>query len=164
MRSKAKIVARAGQPLSSFYLDLALHTDKVQVNGRDAKFETRDFQDVRITPVAPIAAGSTFRSWSIIRARQDRSAAVRCGRGSAAVRVDGGGEPESAAWWFPSSDHPSDVALMDISIRVPAGLQAISIGRLEPRTVVAKRGSTRGAEIAATAGVPRIPHHREFPT
>ena len=85
MRSKAKIVARAGQPLSSFYLDLALHTDKVQVNGRDAKFETRDFQDVRITPVAPIAAGSTFGRGRLF-GRADRSAAVRCGRGSAAVR------------------------------------------------------------------------------
>ena len=132
MRSKAKIIARAGQPLSSFYLDLALHTDKVQVNGRDARFETRDFQDVRITPVAPIAAGSTFE------VVVDYSGAPgQISRGEVRPWFSSGqewtvaGEPESAAWWFPSNDHPSDVALMDISIRVPAGLQAISIGRLE---------------------------------
>ena len=41
------------------------------------------------------------------------------------------GEPESAAWWYPSNDHPSDPALMDVSIRVPAGMEAISVGRLE---------------------------------
>ena len=165
MQSKAKIVARAGQPLSSFYLDLALHTDKVQVNGRDAKFETRDFQDVRITPVPRSLPGRrSSRGRLFGRARQISRGEVRPWF-SSGQEWTVAGEPESAAWWFPSSDHPSDVALMDISIRVPAGLQAISLGRLEPRTVVAKRGSTRGAQIAATAGVlPRIPHHRELPT
>src|SRR5919107_5721530 len=48
MRSTTKITARASQPLSSFYLDLALQTDKVQVNGEDASFKKRDFQDVRV--------------------------------------------------------------------------------------------------------------------
>jgi aminopeptidase N len=41
------------------------------------------------------------------------------------------GEPESSAWWFPSNDHPSDPALMDVSARVPAGMEEISVGRLE---------------------------------
>src|SRR5215212_6929321 len=86
MRSTAKITARAGQPLSSFYLDLALQTDNVQVNGRDASFEMQDFQDVRIAPVAPIAAGSTFEVVVDYSARQGGSAAARCGPGSAAVR------------------------------------------------------------------------------
>ena len=91
MRSNAKITARAGQPLSSFYLDLALQTDKVQVNGRDASFEMRDFQDVRIVPVAPIAAGVNVRGRGRLfgRARADQP------RGGAAMvqqrsGVDGG--------------------------------------------------------------------------
>ena len=132
MRSTAKITARAGQPLSSFYLDLALQTNKVKVNGRNASFEMRDFQDVRIVPGAPIAAGSTFE------VVVDYSGAPgRISRGEVRPWFSSGqewtvaGEPESAAWWFPSNDHPSDVALMDISIRVPADLQAISIGSLE---------------------------------
>ena len=41
------------------------------------------------------------------------------------------GEPESSAWWFPANDHPSDPALMDVSVRVPAGMEAIRVGRLE---------------------------------
>ena len=40
------------------------------------------------------------------------------------------GEPESSAWWYPANDHPSDPALLDVSVRVPKGYQAISVGRL----------------------------------
>ena len=40
------------------------------------------------------------------------------------------GEPEASAWWYPANDHPSDPALLDVSIRVPRGYQAISVGRL----------------------------------
>ena len=29
-------------------------------------------------------------------------------------------EPHMAPWWFPANDHPTDKALMDISITVPA--------------------------------------------
>jgi aminopeptidase N len=132
MRSTTKITARASQPLSSFYFDLALQTDKVEVNGKNASFERRDFQDVRVVPAAPIAAGSTFE------VEVDYSGAPgQISRGKVRPWFRSGqewtaaGEPESAAWWFPSNDHPTDVALMDISIRVPADLQALSIGRLE---------------------------------
>ena len=132
MRSTTKITARASQPLSSFYLDLALQTDKVQVNGEDASFKKRDFQDVRVVPAAPIAAESTFEvvvDYSGAPGQISRDNVRPWWSMNQEWTV--AGEPESAAWWFPSNDHPSDVALMDISIRVPADLQAISIGRLE---------------------------------
>ena len=132
MRSTTKITARASQPLSSFYLDLALQTDKVEVNGEDASFEKRDFQDVRVVPAAPIIAESTFEvvvDYSGAPGRLSRDKVRPWWSSNQEWTV--AGEPESAAWWFPSNDHPSDVALMDISIRVPADLQAISIGRLE---------------------------------
>jgi aminopeptidase N len=132
MRSTTTITARASQPLSSFYLDLALQTDKVEVNGHDASFEKRDFQDVRVVPAAPITAESTFEvvvNYSGAPGRLSRDKVRPWWSSNQEWTV--AGEPESAAWWFPSNDHPSDVALMDISIRVPADLQAISIGRLE---------------------------------
>src|SRR5215207_112471 len=132
MRSTTTITARASQPLSSFYLDLALQTDKVEVNGQDASFEKRDFQDVRVVPAAPITAESTFEvvvNYSGAPGRLSRDKVRPWWSSNQEWTV--AGEPESAAWWFPSNDHPSDVALMDISIRVPADLQAISIGRLE---------------------------------
>src|SRR5829696_6299668 len=115
MRSTAKITARAGQPLSSFYLDLALQTDNVQVNGRDASFETQGFQNVRIVPVAPITTGSTFEvvvNYS--------GAPGQISRGEVRPWFSSGeewtvaGEPEGAAGWFPANEHPADVALFAI--------------------------------------------------
>ena len=38
-------------------------------------------------------------------------------------------QPHMATWWFPSNDHPSDKALMDISITVPRGKQVFANGR-----------------------------------
>ena len=132
MHSTATIIARATEPLASFYVDLALQTDKVEVNGVDAGFEKDGFQDVRVTPADPIAADSSFEltvNYSGAPGQIVRDQAHAWWATGEEWTV--AGEPESAAWWFPSNDHPSDVALMDISIRVPADLQAISIGRLE---------------------------------
>ena len=127
------ITAKATQPLRSFFYDLALTTTSVTVNGAPATFAKRGFQDVEVTPAAPIAAGATFQ--------------VEVGYSGAPGRVKKGkgpwwvtgqewtvaGEPESSAWWFPANDHPSDPARVDISVRVEAGTEVISIGRLESR-------------------------------
>src|SRR4029450_12196928 len=83
-------------------------------------------------PATPITAGSSFQ---VVVAYSGKPGEIQQtdvhpwwaskGEWTAA------GEPESAAGWFPSKDHPSDPALMDVSIRVPAGMEAISVGRLE---------------------------------
>jgi aminopeptidase N len=134
LKATTKITAQATQFLESFYVDLALQTDRVQVNGKEATFEKQDFQDVEVTPADPIAAESDFE------VVVDYSGAPgNVARGEVRPWFTTGqewtvvGEPESAAWWFPSNDHPSDPALMDISVRVPAGLHVISVGRLESR-------------------------------
>jgi hypothetical protein len=56
MKATTKITARATQFLESFYVDLALQTDRVQVDGEEATFEKQDFQDVQVIPEDPIAA------------------------------------------------------------------------------------------------------------
>jgi aminopeptidase N len=126
------ISARATQHLNSFYFDLALHTDKVSVNGAPAASIARGFSDVYIKPAQPIAANSTFQ---VVVGYSGRPAEVRQGDEQPWRAGDGewiiAGEPESSAWWYPANDHPSDPALMDVSIRVPAGMEAISVGRLE---------------------------------
>jgi aminopeptidase N len=128
----ATISARATQQLNSFYFDLALHTDKVTVNGVPAESIAKGFSDVYVKPAQPIPAGSSFQvaigysgKPGDIRQRDLQPWFSSNGEWTAA------GEPESAAWWYPSNDHPSDPALMDVSIRVPAGMEAISVGRLE---------------------------------
>ncbi len=132
--STATIYARATQTLRSFSVDLALRTDKVVVDGQPAVFDSNGFSDVRITPADVIAAGTDFRvqvdySGKPGDLRQGRVAPWRSTNQEWTVA----GEPESSAWWFPANDHPSDPALMDVSIRVPAGMEAISVGRLESR-------------------------------
>jgi aminopeptidase N len=126
------ISARATQQLNSFYFDLALHTDKVTVNGVPAESIARGFSDVYVKPAQPIPIGSSFQ---VAIAYSGKPGDIRQGDLRPWLATNGewtaAGEPESAAWWYPSNDHPSDPALMDVSIRVPTGMEAISVGRLE---------------------------------
>jgi aminopeptidase N len=128
----ATISARATQQLNSFYFDLALHTDKVTVNGVPAESIARGFSDVYVKPAQPIPTGSSFQ---VVIGYSGKPGDIRQGDAQPWFSSNGewtaAGEPESAAWWYPSNDHPSDPALMDVSIRVPAGMEAISVGRLE---------------------------------
>jgi aminopeptidase N len=126
------ISARATQSLNSFYFDLALHTDKVTVNGVQAESIARGFSDVYVKPAQQIAAGSAFQ---VVVGYSGKPGDIRQGDAQPWFAGNGewtlAGEPESSAWWYPANDHPSDPALMDVSIRVPAGMEAISVGRLE---------------------------------
>jgi aminopeptidase N len=126
------ISARATQQLNSFYFDLVLKTNKVTVNGASAQFAQKGFSDVYVKPENPIPAGGAFQ---VVVAYAGKPADYEQGDTHPWWSSDGewtaAGEPESSAWWYPANDHPSDPALMDVSIRVPAGMQAISVGRLE---------------------------------
>ncbi len=126
------ISARATQQLNSFYFDLALHTDKVTVNGVPAESVARGFSDVYVKPAQPVPTGSSFQ---VVIGYSGKPGEIRQGDVQPWWSTNGewtvAGEPESAAWWYPSNDHPSDPALMDVSVRVPAGMEAISVGRLE---------------------------------
>lgn len=132
MTSTTVISARATQTLTSFSFDLALATTRVLVNGQPADFEFSGFQDVKVIPTVPIANGDSFSvtvDYSGAPGRIKRG--TTSGWWTTGQEWSAAGEPESAVWWFPSNDHPSDPALMDVSIRVPAGMEAISVGRLE---------------------------------
>jgi aminopeptidase N len=126
------ISALATQQLNSFYFDLVLHTDKVTVNGVPAESIARGFSDVYVKPAQPIPAGSSFQ---VVIGYSGKPGEIRQGDvqpwWSTAGEWTVAGEPESSAWWYPANDHPSDPALMDVSVRVPAGMEAISVGRLE---------------------------------
>jgi aminopeptidase N len=126
------ISARANQQLNSFYFDLVLKTNRVTVNGATAQFAQKGFSDVYVKPGNPIPVGSTFQ---VVVAYAGKPADYEQGDLHPWWSSDGewtaAGEPESSAWWYPANDHPSDPALMDVSIRVPADMQALSVGRLE---------------------------------
>ena len=126
------VSARAEHRLQSFYLDFGLPVSKVLVNGQPAEFDLQSGSQLEVEPATEIAAGAEF---AVAVTYAGNPAELNNGDTGPwhTTNAEWGviGEPESSAWWFPANDHPSDPALMDVSIRVPAGMEAISVGRLE---------------------------------
>ena len=132
--------ARAQHRLQSLYLDFGLPVSKVVVSGQPAAFEQQPGNQLEVKPAKEIAAGAEF-AVAVTYAGDP----AKLNDGDAApwhtTNAEWGaiGEPESSAWWFPANDHPSDPALMDVSIRVPAGMEALSVGRLESADSAAEK-------------------------
>ncbi|WP_433326934.1 M1 family metallopeptidase [Spirillospora sp. CA-294931] len=124
------IKVKATQNLSRFNLDFALKVASVTVNGRPARHTTSGAHELVITPAKALRKG------------QGAVVVVKYSGVPSTVKVNGlsgwqrtpdgavaANEPESAWWWFPSNDHPTDKATYDVSVAVPAGNQVISNGR-----------------------------------
>ncbi|MBJ7004604.1 MULTISPECIES: M1 family metallopeptidase [Streptomyces] len=141
LQGTATIKARTTQDLSSFDLDFLLDVSEVRVNGVKASFTHAEQHELVITPKRPLAKGTPIT----VEVRYGGVPSTKSAYGfttwhrtpDGAVAAD---EPESAWWWFPSNDHPSDKATYDVSVSVPKGTQAISNGAL--RSVSSKRGWT----------------------
>lgn len=136
LTGRTVISARATARLNRFYLDLALPATRVLVDGAEAAFALEGFHDLRITPSAPVQAGREFivtieyaGTPGSLRQPGFEESPWRASRDEWVVA----GEPEASAWWYPANDHPSDPALLDVSVRVPRTYQAISVGRLVSR-------------------------------
>ena len=139
LTGRTTMIARATQRLDSFYVDLALDAQSATVNGEPAQLQKEGFQDLRVTPQRPIETGVDFE----VEIRYaGRPGQVQRDNRTPWLTTNQewttAGEPESSVWWYPANDHPSDPALMDVSVRVPAGMEAISVGRLESRDTAAE--------------------------
>lgn len=125
------ITATATQNLSRFDLDLVLKATNVTVDGKPAKFRQVKGQELVVTPAKPIAKGAamtvkvTYAGVPSATKPDGWSPWIKNPDGAIGI-----GEPEIAAWWFPSNDHPLDKATYDISLTVPKGVEAISNGVL----------------------------------
>lgn len=133
----------ATSDLSSFSLDFLLRVSKVSVDGVEAGFARTDGgHELRITPAAPLAAGSQH---TVVVAYADRPGryAYAGERNWLASRreVVTMNEPHMAPWWFPANDHPLDKAVVDVRIRVPKGREVVSNGELKGRRV-SRRSTT----------------------
>lgn len=131
LQGTATILATTTADLSRFNLDFALDVQEVRVNGLKAGFAATGEHELEITPATPLAKGKPI---TVVVRYSGIPSTVKAYDFTAWLRTpDGGvaaGEPESAWWWFPSNDHPSDKATFDVSVLVPDGTQAISNGAL----------------------------------
>jgi aminopeptidase N len=122
--------ARATKRLTRFNLDLMLRPAKVRVNGHRAHVR-HPGHELIVRPAHAIPKGHRMRVkvWyaGVPEQRSDHAIKPWITTPDGAVAL---GQPEIAAWWFPSNDHPADKATFDLRISVPRGRQAISNGRL----------------------------------
>ncbi|MFJ6572796.1 M1 family metallopeptidase [Streptomyces sp. NPDC091292] len=142
LEGTATILATTTQNLSRFNLDLGLKASEVRVNGRKAAFTTSGVQELEITPAAGLPKGAPV---TVVVKYAGKPSEVKLYGFTSWQRTPDGGvaanEPEAAAWWFPSNDHPRDKATYDVSVSVPDGTQAISNGVLQSTS--SKLGWTR---------------------
>jgi len=127
----ATIQATATQNLSAFNLDfVGLRLRSVTVNGAAATTQ-RKGQELTVKPKAGLTNGSNF---SVV-ARYDGVPETLEEFGlSGFIHTDDGaivvGEPHVAATWFPANDHPRAKTSFTFHITVPAGIEALSNGKL----------------------------------
>ncbi|MFJ9434082.1 M1 family aminopeptidase [Streptomyces sp. NPDC101490] len=127
----ADITARATQDLSAFNLDLAgLTVGTTTVDGVPAA-ANRAGNELTLRPREDIRKGAEFRAVVAYEGVPEpltdpdgaREGWLRTADGAVAV-----GEPAGSMTWFPGNHHPSDKAAYDITITVPAGLEALANG------------------------------------
>ena len=124
------VTAVATQALSRFNLDLQIDAKKVWVDGTRATFRQHG-RELVVTPAAPVAERDRMEVRVTYAGRPGSLDAG--GLGAWYGTSDGAvvaGEPEAAAVWYPSNDHPRDKATFDIRVTTPEGTRAVSNGRL----------------------------------
>ncbi|WP_192764245.1 M1 family metallopeptidase [Actinomadura algeriensis] len=151
----ATITAKATERLARFNLDLTdLKVAKVTVNGKAARTQ-RGRGELEITPSEPLKKGAEFTTVVAYSGTPQPVDDPILGTYGWIRTPDGvfvACQPSGAQTWFPSNDHPSDKALFDFEITVPAGLTAVANGI--PETMPAGGGSPGGGAPERTPGAP----------
>ena len=131
------LLLTATQDLSRFDLDFALKASSVLINNRPATFANNNGDgELVVTPATPLLKGQT--ATVVVAYADDPSTEKAQGITVWKRTADGGAlgvdEPQSAEWWYPSNDHPTDKGTFDVSIEVPDDFAAISNGTLVGKT------------------------------
>jgi aminopeptidase N len=138
LTGKTTITLVPRKRLGSFNLDLLLRASQVTVNDRRARFRQTQHELI-VRPARALARGHrahvtvTYRGKPIGLSYGGETPFEKTRTGAIAV-----GEPQIAAWWFPSNDHPSDKATYTTVLTVPRRMEAISNGALVRRHRTAK--------------------------
>lgn len=136
VQGTATITAVATRDLDSLHLDLHLSATRGSVNGVEAALD-QNGPDLTVT--APRADPAT----AAIRHGDRFTVSIDYAGFPGRVQLEGSrswyrsgrefviaGEPEAAALWYPSNDHPRDAATMQFTVSVPKGTEAICAGLL----------------------------------
>lgn len=134
LRGTATITLEATEDLRSFNLDLrGLTADEVVVNGKPMKFHQEDGNELVVQPRPMLKAGTTATVVVEYGGTTTRPTDLEGALYGWVTTRDGAmvvSEPDGAATWFPTSDHPTDKASYDFSVTVPEGLVAVANGVL----------------------------------
>jgi aminopeptidase N len=154
LNARDVVEARATTGLRRFSLDLdGLKVTSVGVDGEPAEF-SRGRGKVKIVPATPIAKGAAF-TVDLRYQGQPRRVTDPDDSTEGWYRTEDGavgvGEPVGTAAWLACNNAPRDKASFDIQITVPAGLEAVSNGRLVARKNVDGRESFSWSEPAPMA-------------
>ncbi len=133
----ATITATTTQPLARFDLDLrpSMVASSVTVDGRAASFRqpAARTQELIVTPARQLSAGASF-TVVVDYAGTARPAVDPDGSLDGFIPTNDGAfvasEPQGSPTWFPVNDTPGDKATYAVQVTVPAGLTAVSNGRL----------------------------------
>ena len=131
----ATITATSTQALARFDLDLGanLHAAAVTVDAAAAGFTQAHTQELIITPARALPAGHTF-TVGVDYAGTATPAEDPDGSLDGFIPTNDGAfvasEPQGSPTWFPVNDTPRDKATYAVTVTVPAGLTAVSNGRL----------------------------------
>ncbi|NDZ81092.1 M1 family metallopeptidase [Streptomyces sp. SID10853] len=163
----ADITARATQDLSAFSLDFTGMTVRgATVDGRYAPVN-RAGSELTLRPHHDLTRGATFRT--VVRYAGEPKTITDPDASEEGWLPDGDdgalalGEPTGSMAWFPGNNHPSDKATYDIAVTVPAGLQAVSNGRLTSQRTSAGRTTFHwhtGRPMASYLAMLAIGHYR----
>lgn len=130
----ATITLTTTQPLRTFNLDLrGLTATEVLVNGRSATFRQELGNELVVQPQRPLERGRSVEVVVTYGGTTGRPTDLEGALYGWVTTRDGAmvvSQPDGAATWFPSSDHPTDKATYDFSVTVPDGLVAVANGLL----------------------------------
>ncbi|WP_298885573.1 M1 family metallopeptidase [uncultured Serinicoccus sp.] len=129
------ITLTATQDLRAFHLDLrGLQASAVTVDGKRARFEAEQGNELVITPRPKLKAGDTVEVVVSYGGTTGRPTDLEGALYGWVTTRDGAmvvSQPDGSATWFPVSDHPTDKASYTFEVTVPDGLVAVANGLLE---------------------------------
>lgn len=135
LEGTATLTLQATDNLRSFNLDLrGLRASSVIIDGQDADLTQHSGNELTISPRPRIEAGDTVEvvvhyagtTGQPTDAADSPYGWITTREGARVIS-----EPDGAATWFPTSDHPTDKSTYAFDVTVPEGLTAVANGLLE---------------------------------